>query len=124
VTPRTIDPRDALALLAAGAVLLDVRAREEFEDGHPLAAVNVPLAGFVEGRLVDRDDFVANAMASCATHATVLLLCRSGVRAERAAERLVAGGFEDVRVVRGGFEGTRGPFGEVLEPGWRRLALP
>jgi|LauGreDrversion4_2_1035121.scaffolds.fasta_scaffold1692553_2 rhodanese-related sulfurtransferase len=124
MTAPMIDPREAFALLAQGAVLVDVRAREEFEDGHPLAAVNVPLAGFVEGRLVDREDFVDRVHEACAAGVPLLLLCRSGVRAERAAAQILARSPRDVRVVRGGYEGTRGPFGEVLEPGWRRLALP
>jgi rhodanese-related sulfurtransferase len=127
-TPEVVelDPREAHAHSCAGAVLLDVRAAEEFDDGHPAAAINVPLAIFVEGRLVDREDFVEHARAAlpASSSARVLILCRSGVRARRAAHALLGAGYTGVVVVRGGFDGTRGPFGEVVEPGWKRLGLP
>jgi rhodanese-related sulfurtransferase len=120
---RALDPREAHARVQAGAVLLDVRAEEEFADGHPERAVNVPLARYVEGRLVDAEDFAARVRDRFEPETALLVLCRSGVRARRAAEQLIAQ-YTDVAVVTGGFDGTRGPFGEVVEPGWRRLGLP
>ncbi len=128
---RELDPREAHARLtapdgaaaAAAAVLLDVRAEEEFVDGHPEGAVNVPLARFVEGRLVDDDGFSARVRARFPPETPILVLCRSGVRARRAAA-LLAADYTDVSVVAGGYDGTRGPFGEVVEPGWLRLGLP
>jgi hydroxyacylglutathione hydrolase len=124
MTLEAVDPREALVLVDRGAVVLDVRAPEEFADGHPACATNVPLASFVEGRLVDTERFVERARALCPSTSPTLVLCRSGARAERAARLLSAGGVADVRVVLGGYEGTRGPFGEVVHPGWRRLGLP
>jgi len=131
-----IDPREAHARVAAGAagdasagnaggsvVLLDVRAAEEFEDGHPEGAVNVPLARFVEGRLVDDGAFAERVRARFPRESTILVLCRSGVRARRAA-KLLSADYTEVAVVTGGYDGTRGPFGEVVEPGWLRLGLP
>ncbi len=119
-----LDPREAHARLAEGAaVLLDVRAEEEFVDGHPEGAVNVPLARFVEGRLVDDASFADAVRARFPRETPLLVLCRSGVRARRAAA-LLAAEYTDLAVVAGGYDGTRGPFGEVAEPGWTRLGLP
>lgn len=122
-TLHALDPREAHERLLDGAVLLDVRAEEEFADGHPDRAVNVPLARFVEGRLVDDEDFVARVRDRFAFATPLLVLCRSGARAYRAAG-LLAADYTYIAVVSGGFDGARGPFGEVVEPGWRRLGLP
>jgi hypothetical protein len=46
------------------------------------------------------------------------------VRSLEAAEVLVAAGFANVVDQRAGWDGARGDFGELLEPGWKRLALP
>lgn len=118
-----LSPEESAARLGGGAKLVDVRAPEEFADGHPDRAVNVPLTRFVEGRLVDDDTFVARMREAYGASTPIAILCRSGVRAERAATLLEAAGYTDLVVVRGGYEGTRGPFGEVLEPGWRRAGL-
>ena len=123
MSERSIAPPDAHAAIERGARLIDVRAPEEFDDGHPVHAENIPLAHFVEGRLVDDAAFAERARAILALDVPVLLLCRSGVRARRAAQLLSLAGYTDVRVVVGGYDGTRGPFGEVLEPGWRRSGL-
>lgn len=117
-------PLEAHARVAAGAVLVDVRAHEEFIDGHPAGATNVPLAHFVEGRLVDDVAFVEAVRTRFSADSRLVLLCRSGVRAARAAALLMAADYTDVHVVAGGYEGTRGPFGEVVERGWRRHGLP
>ncbi len=124
MTPSAISPEDAFAALSSGARLVDVRAPEEFDDGHPQRAENIPFTHFVGGRLTETPGFVQAIGASVATSCTVLLLCRSGVRAEVAAQRLKDAGYTHVRVVVGGYEGTRGAFGEVIEPGWRRSGLP
>lgn len=115
----TIAPLEALERVRRGAILVDVRAKEEFEDGHPEGAINVPLAHFAEGRLVDDPSFVDEVRAVVPVPASLVLLCRSGARARRAAALLHAL-YTDINIVCGGYEGTRGPFGEVLEPGWRR----
>ncbi len=117
-------PEVAYRAAKDGAVLLDVRAPEEFEDGHPDGAVNIPLTVFVEGRLTEVSTFVASVRARIPSDAKLLLLCRSGARAEHAAHLLSEAGFVGASIVEGGFEGTRGPFGEVILPGWRRAKLP
>ncbi|MCU0939589.1 MAG: rhodanese-like domain-containing protein [Burkholderiaceae bacterium] len=53
----------------------------------------------------------------------LLLLCRSGDRAQRAARQLRAAGFADVSVIEGGFEGTLGRDGQ-RHGGWKDAGLP
>ncbi len=97
-----------------GYAYVDVRPPEEFEDGHPEGAVNVPFD----------DAFVAVMSARFAKDARIILGCRSGRRSARASEALVAAGFTDVLDQRAGWDAARGAFGEITEPGWSRCGLP
>jgi rhodanese-related sulfurtransferase len=97
-----------------GFTYVDVRTPEEFAEGHPAGAVNVPLdAAFVDvmSKAFSRD-------------APVILGCKSGERSLRAARALQEAGFTAVLEQRAGFDGARGPFGEMMEPGWSRAGLP
>jgi rhodanese-related sulfurtransferase len=62
--------------------------------------------------------------ARFAKETPIVLGCHSGIRSLHAAEALVAAGFTCVLEQRAGFDGARGPFGELTEPGWSRLGLP
>ncbi len=88
-----IDPIDAAALQARGAVLIDVREPDEIAAGSPVGAERI-VRGFLELK-------VENAVPDPKT--TVLCLCAGGVRSLFAAEGLRTLGYEDVRSVRGGF---------------------
>lgn len=79
-------PRDAHALVAAGATLLDVRTRAEYDERHLEGALLVPV-NEVEARL-----------AEIRTDRPVVVYCRSGARAERAATVLRRSGY-DVEVL-------------------------
>jgi rhodanese-related sulfurtransferase len=83
---------------AAGdaVVLVDVRQPEEFTvpPGHLPGAVNVPLA-----------DLSGRAGELAARRQPVLLVCKTDRRSARAATELVAAGFRDVAVLRGGTDG-------------------
>ncbi len=76
-----------------GAVVLDVREPDEYEQGAIPGAVHIPrgtLEGSVEGRLPDHD-------------APVIVHCASGVRSAFAARTLTEMGYSDVVSVVGGF---------------------
>jgi molybdopterin/thiamine biosynthesis adenylyltransferase/rhodanese-related sulfurtransferase len=88
-----IDPRDAFALAAEGAALVDVREHDEVAGGTPAGAIHLP-RGFLELR-------VEAAIPDPAR--TVLLLCGGGARSLFAADGLAQLGYADVRSVRGGF---------------------
>lgn len=75
-----------------GIHLIDVRTREEFDEFHVAGATCVPL------------DTLSPEELSRARPAEepVYILCRSGARAKKAADRLTDAGFADPVVVEGG----------------------
>lgn len=84
----TVDVEEALRRADAGAVLIDVRQRQELRDGMARGALHIPLASLEQkmSQLRDRD---------------VLVLCRSGNRSARAAAMLRRNGINALNV-RGG----------------------
>ena len=119
-----ISPTEALDLMNAGYMYLDVRTPAEFAEGHPKGAINVPLHVRGEGTEIERPEFVAEVCEKFPSDAKIVVGCRSGNRSRRAYDLLSVLGFGDVKEQRAGFDGVRGPFGEVTEPGWKRLGLP
>lgn len=89
-TIKTISPQELHGRLGnePGAVLIDVRTPVEFREVHATPARNVPL-----DQLTPQD---------VAGHDAVYVICRSGARAEKACEKLLAGGYDDVTNVEGG----------------------
>jgi rhodanese-related sulfurtransferase len=116
---RRVSPLEAHRLVDDGWSYLDVRTPEEFEEGHPEGAVNVSFDSQANAAA-----FVARVRSLFGADAKICVGCMSGVRSLEAAEALVAAGFANVVDQRAGWDGARGDFGELLEPGWKRLALP
>ncbi|MBD0693046.1 sulfurtransferase [Streptomyces sp. CBMA123] len=81
---------DRLAHTGA-AVLLDVREAAEFTAGHAPGALHLPLVGLAAGVGLPPE----------AVGRTVLTVCRSGHRSQRAAELLAARGVEALNVTGG-----------------------
>jgi rhodanese-related sulfurtransferase len=97
---RTIDHREALQLLDAGAAtVIDVRTPGEYERlGHLPGAWLLPV------------DLVASAPAVLpAGPGRVLVYCEHGVRSRAASELLSAAGIGEVLNLAGGLAGWRGP---------------
>lgn len=110
-----ISPAEAHAKMKdEGFTYVDVRTPEEFFEGRPAGAVNVPLD----------DGFVAAMEKAFPKDARIIVGCKAGGRSLRAARALVEAGFTNVLDQRAGFDGARGPFGELTEPGWSRAGLP
>lgn len=125
MTVKRISPREAQALLEQGYAYLDVRAVAEFDTGHPEGAYNVPLLTPRPGGGMDENEaFLPVVRALFAKHAPIVVGCASGVRSLRAAEQLIADGYEHVVEQRAGMEGVRDPFGRVKEKGHRGEGLP
>lgn len=97
-----LQPHEALAAQAAGAVLIDVREPEEIAQGGPLGALRI-VRGFLELRI---EQAVED------PESTVVLICAGGVRSLFAARDLRELGYTDVRSVAGGFES------------WKQAGLP
>ena len=90
---RETDPAGAAAMLANGAVLLDVREPDEFEQGAVPGSVHIPRGNLepnVENRLPDKGT-------------PVVVMCAGGVRSAFAAQTLQEMGYGDVVSMDGGF---------------------
>jgi rhodanese-related sulfurtransferase len=86
-----IDPAEADRLVAAGALLLDVREDDEWAAGHAPSATHLPL-----GQVVDRQ-------GELPTDRTIVCMCRAGGRSQSVAVHLAGAGF-DVRNAAGGMQ--------------------
>ena len=94
---RETDAVGAEALIADGAVLLDVREPDEYEQGAIAGSVHIPrghLESNIENRVADHD-------------ATIVVMCAGGVRSAFAAVTLAQLGYTDVVSMAGGFNGWK-----------------
>jgi rhodanese-related sulfurtransferase len=72
--------------------VIDVRSADEFAAGHLRDAKNMPLAD-LSNRIGELDKNRVK---------TVILVCQSGARANKAARQLKSAGFEDIYSLEGG----------------------
>jgi len=124
---KQVSVAEAHALQQDGAVYVDVRSSREFAGGHPAGAFNVPLLEPDEetGQMQPNPDFVRVMKASFPADAKLLIGCQLGGRSQRAAQVLLAFGFDDVANVKGGFAGARDPMGgRIVDSGWSESGLP
>jgi rhodanese-related sulfurtransferase len=92
-----VGPLDAVRLMNQGALVLDVRSRDQYDAGHVIDARNVPsadLAQSVETLKKYRDK-------------PVLTCCETGLTAGSAARTLREQGFSKVASLRGGLQAWR-----------------
>lgn len=99
---KTIDVRQGQSMKDQGAVLLDVREPDEYQESHVPGSVHVPL-GQLKSRLQE-----IRALGS----KPVAIICRSGRRSSIAAELLMQSGWTNVYNVQGGMIA------------WEKAALP
>ena len=88
-----IDPVEATAKINHDdAVVVDVRSMKEFQDGHIINSMNIPLNGF------------GNNIKQLEKHKSkpIIAVCRSGSRSQSACSSLRKAGFENVFNLRGG----------------------
>ena len=119
-------PEEAQQLIGQGYRYIDVRTEEEFADGHPATAVNIPIAAPDPGtgQMMMNADFVAVAQAHFPKDARLIVGCAAGGRSQRAAEVLAAAGYTNVLNMQGGFSGLRDQMGRIVVPGWSACGLP
>ena len=86
-----IDPVEADRLVAAGALMVDVREDDEWAAGHTPQAVHLPM-----GQVVDRIDELP-------VGRTIVCMCRVGGRSGSVALHLAGSGY-DVRNIAGGMQ--------------------
>jgi rhodanese-related sulfurtransferase len=125
---RRVDPEEAQSLLDGdeGYVYLDVRTEEEFREGHPPGAVNIPIAvRNPQGPgILPNDEFLAQVVERFAKDSKIITACHRGPRSMKAAGELIANGYDQVIDMRGGYDGELDPTGAVVFPGWARRGLP
>jgi rhodanese-related sulfurtransferase len=119
-----ISPKEAAEKVAEGWTYVDVRTAEEFGEGHPAGAVNVPIRHAGSGGMAPNPDFVRVMSAAFPKDAKIICGCKAGGRSLRAAQMLAGEGFTNVLDQRAGWDGARTPFGQLAEPGWSRAGLP
>jgi rhodanese-related sulfurtransferase len=106
--------------------IVDVRSRTEYEFiGHPdiLNGVpNIPLL-FYPGWKTNRD-FVRKVEERYQKEDTLIMMCRSGKRAEFAAKILKDAGFENVIYMNDSFERPKDKNGHRTIGGWKVSGLP
>jgi phage shock protein E len=78
---KTIDYKE---LLSKGAVIIDVRSKEEFRGGHIRNSINIPL-----------EQIKSHMPEFRKTNKPVITVCRSGARSSLACGLLKAGGIEN-----------------------------
>lgn len=126
MTVKRVNPAEAAKLVEEeGYLLLDVRAISEFEEERATPALNVPFLHKTPDGMVPNDDFerVVKAVAPGLEQGMVTH-CAMGGRSLRAAQALVAMGYENVVDLRGGFSSEKDDSGQVLNAGWKDSALP
>jgi rhodanese-related sulfurtransferase len=122
--PLRITPAQAAEQMRSGATYVDVRSEPEFAEGHPLGAINVPLAHMGPAGMVPNPDFLRVMLAVFPRDARLVIGCKSGGRSLRAARELLLAGFKNVVDQRAGWSGEQDAFGRVTLPGWARVGLP
>lgn len=83
---RKITTPEAQAMIAEGALVLDVRTKEEYDGGHIRDAVLLPVDEIKEKAdsvLTDKNQ-------------TIIVYCRSGARSKNATEQLIGMGYAEV----------------------------
>jgi rhodanese-related sulfurtransferase len=90
---RRATPLQVTQLINRGkTTVLDVRGADEFAGGHLRDAKNIPLADLAT-RIGELDK---------SKNRTVVVVCQTGARSDKAAKQLAAAGFEDVWSLDGG----------------------
>ncbi|PIC74864.1 rhodanese-like domain-containing protein [Sporosarcina sp. P17b] len=87
---QTVDLKDIETLQMKGDIVLDVREIDEFEDGHIIGAINMPLSQIQNGDRtgLDKDQ-------------KYVVVCRSGSRSKMASEILFDEGYDVINVSEG-----------------------
>jgi rhodanese-related sulfurtransferase len=91
-------PQQVVQLINRGkTVLVDVRTPEEFAGGHLRDAKNIPLADFAT-RVGELDKSKGK---------SIVVICQTGARADKALQLLQKAGFDDVVGLEGGIAAWR-----------------
>ena len=124
---KEVTPQDAHDILHADSsvVYIDVRTEREFANGHPVGAVNIPVAFPDPARgMMANPDFVSVVEKNFSKDKKIIVGCQAGPRSTAASRMLEQAGFQDISNMLGGFGGMRDQMGTVVAPGWAASGLP
>ncbi len=119
-----IDPQAAHARLEEGWIYLDVRTEEEFEEGHPPGAYNVPVVFRGMMGMEPNPEFVSVCQRHFPADAKLVVACKAGGRSLMACELLSSEGFQVLANMDGGFHGRPDGMGGIAVQGWAACGLP
>src|SRR5580693_5959642 len=102
-----ISPREAHAKILEGYAYVDVRTEQEFEQGHPEGAMNVPILLAGPGGMTPNPEFTKVMAGSFKPNSKIIVGCKAGGRSLKAAATLVKEGYTDVLDQRAGWDGAR-----------------
>lgn len=120
------NPREAHGLMEAddSIVYLDVRSTQEYESGHAVGAINIPIAHLGPGGMEPNEDFIKVVEANLSKDTSLVVGCKMGGRSARACEMLAGSGYTDLRNIDGGFSGRPDAPDESAQLGWQGSDLP
>ncbi len=98
----TLEPQEAVKLINADAVVIDLRSAEAFARGHIVNARNIPA-----DELAAKQDIIEKYKSR-----PIVAVCEAGMTSSRAVEKLRKAGVENVFGLRGGING------------WQQASLP
>jgi rhodanese-related sulfurtransferase len=127
--PKGVESRESFEMVMkspADTFIIDVRTRAEYEFvGHPDMAngvANIPYKFYPSWEL--NVEFVIKVAERYKPGDTLILICRSGKRAEAAARLLLNAGFKTVYYMTDSFEGPKDAQGLRTVSGWKVNGLP
>jgi rhodanese-related sulfurtransferase len=127
--PVAIDSNEAYKRVLASPTdtfILDVRTRAEYEFvGHPdmpNGVPNIPLVFYEDWR--PNENFASDVGERFSKEMTLLIICRSGHRAETAAWLLLKEGYTKLFFITDSFEGILDENGHFTVNGWKNIGLP
>jgi rhodanese-related sulfurtransferase len=124
-----IDSKGAYKMVKAdpsNTFIVDVRTKAEYEFvGHPdlsNGVPNIPLSFYPTWEF--NKDFVKKVEGRYTKDSTIITICRSGKRAQKAAQILLEAGFKNVLYMTDSFEGSKDKNGHRTVNGWKVNGLP
>jgi len=127
--PRGVDSKTAYEMVMGdleNTFIIDVRTQAEYEFvGHPdlpNGVPNIPVRFYPGWAFNER--FVDDVAARFTRDKTIITMCRSGVRAKKAAQLLLEAGFKQVYYMTDSFEGAKDAQGHRTVNGWKVNGLP
>ncbi len=119
----TILPTGASTRLTSGWVYLDVRSSEEYEEGHPPGAYNIPVAFMSPAGMEPNETFLSVVQRHFPSDTRFVVGCKAGGRSAMACEIMEQGGYESLANMDGGYHGRPDGMGGIAVPGWAACGL-